>query len=111
MEKLEVGKCYASVRFDRQGIAQLNSVFKVYPCDDHRFGDLIFFKGISLKGPVYGSRDTGYMGKDRNGYIEIPEEEFQKILHLRQVYEESLDVAVNKLENSALIKMFSEFNV
>lgn len=111
MEKLEVGKCYASVRFDKQGVAQLNSVFKAYPCNDPRFGSLIYFKGISVSGSVFGSLESGYMSKDRHNCIEIPEEEFQKIWHLWKVYEESLETAVDKLQNSTLIKMFSEFNV
>lgn len=111
MEKLEIGKCYANVRFDKQGVAQLNSVFKAYPSNDPKFGDLIFFEGITLWGSVFGSRESGYMSKNRHNCIEIPEEEFQKIWYLWKVYKESLEAAIDKLQNSTLIKMFSEFNV
>ncbi len=104
MKDLEIGKCYVSVRFNKQGIAEIHNVFKVYSSSDPRFGDLIHFKGISLSGSVFGSYESGYMSKDRD-CVEISEEEFQKIWHLWQIYQESLDVAVNKLQNSVFEKM------
>lgn len=104
MKELEIGKCYASVRFNKQGIAEIRNVFKVYPSNDPRFGNLIHFEGISLSSSVFGSHESGYMSKDRDCNIEISEEEFQKIWHLWQIYQESLDVAVNKLQNSVFEK-------
>lgn len=95
--ELEVGKCY--VELDKDG-KHLISIVKIHPSDSPRFSNFIMEESLLLTNNRFeGERHKSYRSKGcfKEQYIEVPEEEFQKFNHLREVYDKAVEGAKNKL--------------
>ena len=90
---LEEGKCYVELKNNT-----VVNVFKVYASDFTRFKELIKCESIGLSNHHMGLYEISYMSRDQDRqYYEISEEDFQKFMHLHNVYIESLTSLKNKI--------------
>lgn len=90
---LEEGKCYIKILKDTP-----IEVIKVYKSDFNRFKELIKCEGLYLGDHHPGVHEVSYMSKEQNEhYYEISEEDFQKFMHLHNMYIESLTSLKNKI--------------